>query len=350
MKTTGLITLILIVATTPENLHVNVAMDCMATPSPQTQENSDKDSDMVFNDQAAFEFFKELFSGNEYAAAGACGNMKLESSMLTNNAENAWNNKTGYSDDWLTTRLNNYITRTEPYIDLATFLQRSWYVNPIGFGYGLSQWTEEGRRTELWNRTIGSGINIDNLEAQKQYIYDEFTGNASSGNYAGVRTAMVNATSVREATSIYCRQYEGGGWSETRFTYAMDFYNRFAGGTSGYAINITVEGNGKSWASVGEIGVYYAEAGTRVQLAAVPNDDDYFLLWTVDYPSSLQLDFPVTVANNEFTMPNSKVDFTAHFTGDTPEPPPYPPVPPTPLRYPQKRKGMPIWMYPIFRV
>lgn len=340
----------MIVAIPLKAFHNGVVTDLSEPLSPPVCAISDKDNDMEFSGRLAFDFFKELFDGNEYAAAGACGNMMWESAMLTNNAENAWNNKTGYSDDWLTTRLNNYITRTEPYIDLATFLQKDWYVNPIGFGYGLSQWTAEARRIELWNRTIAIGIPIDDLTAQKEYIRAEFTGNASSGNYAGVRTAMANARTVREATQIYCRQYEGGGWSEKRYTYAMDFYNTYAGSSSGFPIHITIDGNGKSWASVNELEVYYAEAGTNVQLAAIPNDDDYFLLWTVDYPSSLQLDEPVTVANNYFTMPNSKVDLTAHFTGDTPEPPPYPPIPPTPLRYPVKRKGMPIWMYPIFRV
>lgn len=342
--------MLIMIATIPlDKSHTDVVTVCNDTPLSH-QVESDTGDNMVFDERQAFEFFKELFSGNEFAAAGACGNMKWESGMLTNNAENEWNNKTGYSDEWLTTRINNFITHTEPYIDLATFLQRSWYVNSIGFGYGLSQWTASSRRTELWNRTIGQGIPIDNLDAQKQYIYDEFTGNASSGNYAGVRTAMVNARSVREATQIYCRQYEGGGWSELRYTYATDFYNNYAGGSSGFSINITVEGNGDAWASVGEVEVFYAEAGTRVELGAVPRDSDYFLLWSVDYPSSLQLEQPVTIPDNYFTMPSSKVDLTAHFTGDTPDPPPYPPEPPTPLRYPVKRERMPIWMYPIFRV
>lgn len=342
--------MLIMIATIPLNkYYIDVVTDCRATPLPQQLE-SDMGDSMRFDDRQAFEFFKELFSGNEFAAAGACGNMKFESVMNSEQAELLWIKKTGHNSEWLTTRINNSITQTDPYITLEEFLQESWYVNRIGFGYGLSQWTEESRRTELWNRTIAQGIHIDNLEAQKQYIKDEFTGNASSGNYAGVRTAMVGARTVKEATQIYCTQYEGGAWSDKRYEYATDFYNNYAGGSSGFSINITVEGNGDAWASVGEVEVFYAEAGTRIELGAVPRDSDYFLLWTVDYPSSLQLEQPATIPDNYFTMPNSKVDLTAHFTGDTPDPPPYPPEPPTPLRYPVKREHMPIWMYPIFRV
>ena len=301
-------------------------------------------------DQTIWNFFLGLFEGNEYAAAGACGNMKHESGLFTNNAENSWNNMTGHSDDWLTERINNYITGTDPFIDLTEFLKKSWWVNPYGFGYGLSQWTTTSRRTELWNRTISRGINIDSEAAQLQYVEDEFTGNASSGNYAGVRTAMINATSVDEAVEIYRVQYEGGAKNSQRNIYAWDFYNTFAGTSSGYPIVITVNGNGQAWASLGELVRNYAEAGQRVGLAAVPNDEDYFLLWTVDYPSTLQLEQPVTVANNYFTMPASKVNLTATFTGTTPDPPPYPPEPPTPLLQSVKKKSMPIWMYPMFKI
>ena len=298
--------------------------------------------------QTIWNFFLNLFGGNEFAAAGACGNMMWESGLDTSNAENEWNRQTGHSDSWLTTRINNCITQTEPYITLQTFLQRSWYVNSIGFGYGLSQWTAEARRTELWNRTIAQGTHIDNVGAQLQFVEDEFTGNATSGNWSGVRNAMMQTTNVHDATYIYCRQYEGGAWSSKREEYALGFYNEFAGTSSGYPIVITVNGNGQAWASVNEIQVFYADAGTRIELAAVAGTGDYFQLWSVDYPSSLQLEDAVTVAHNYFTMPNSKVNLTAQFTGTTPEPPPYPPEPPTPLLNPQFKK-MPIWMYPCMR-
>ena len=293
--------------------------------------------------QEIWSFFLALFENNPYAAAGACGNMQWESSLASDNAENAWNSLTGHSDEWLTERINNGT------ITLTEFLQETWWVNPYGFGYGLSQWTTTTRRTELWNRTIAQDIDIDDIGAQLQYIQDEFTGHATSKDWSSVRTALIGCTSVHEATVIYCRQYEGGSWSATRETYAQTFYDEFASlPTNVFPIVITVNGNGQAFSSVNDRVQPYAQAGDTVTIAATPNGDDYFQLWSVDYPSSLVLTDPVTSATNSFTMPNSKVNLTAQFTGETPEPSPYPPVPPVPQLTPSHRR-MPIWEYPVLR-
>ena len=133
---------------------------------------------------------------------------------------------------------------------------------------------------------------------------------------------------------------------DIRQRYARKWYEMF-GNLSGHPIFITVNGNGTAWASINEVEVHRAESGQRVELGAVPGDGDYFQLWTVDYPSSLTLEYPITVADNYFTMPASKVNLTAQFTGETP---PLPPVPPPPYKYNPKKHHMPIWMYPQFRI
>ena len=307
------------------------------------------------SDQDIWNFFLNLFGGNEYAAAGACGNMQAESGFYSNNCENSWN-KDHLSDEAATEKINSGEW------DLNYFLYDSasppkyvgWWVNNYGWGYGLSQWTTTSRRTELWNRTRGQGLGIDDIQAQLNYIRDEFTGNASSGDWSGVRTAMINANSVDEAVSIYCRQYEGGTPVQARYTYAHDFYDRFAGHASGFPITITANGNCRPYASLHlnegiDKQIFYAEAGTDVFIHANVGDGDYFQLWVADYPPTLNIDM-VTGANTFFTMPASKVNITCQCTGETPEPPtPYPPVPPIPILNPIKRKRMPIWMYPCLR-
>lgn len=301
------------------------------------------------SDQDIWNFFLNLFGGNEYASAGACGNMQAESGFYTNNAENSWNDKTGHSDEWLTTRINNNLTGTDPRISLAEFLQRNWWVNGYGFGYGLSQWTDTTRRTLLWNRTIGSGIPIDDTQAQLDYIKWEFT----EGSKAGVRTAMMNATSVEEAAKIYCRQYEGGTWNSSRLNYANNFYNNFAGQSTGYPIRLHAQGNCKPFATLHlnegiENQIFYADGGTDVFIHANVGEGDYFEMWTVD-SGGVTIDVE-TGENTFFTMRPNPVDITAHATGTTPEPPPYPPIPPTPILNPIKQHRMPIWMYPSLRL
>lgn len=297
------------------------------------------------SDQDTWNFFYDLFGGNEYACAGACGNMMWESGLYTDNAENKWNDKTGHSDEWLTDRINNNLTGATPVVTLSEFLQRSWYVNSIGFGYGLSQWTSADRRTRLWNRTIGNGIPIDNHQAQLDYIRWEF-----ENGWSTVRTQLMRATSVYEATKIYCNGYEGGAWTSTRLTYAQDFYDRFAGTGSGYTINIIIDGNGDAFANMHlqdlTNRIYRAEAGEDVFIHAIAGAGDYFLLWTSDYGGAV-IDVDTNL-NTFFTMPASRVDITAHFTGTTPEPPTPPEPPPYIGRY--KKHHMPIWEYPMFRV
>lgn len=300
------------------------------------------------SDQDIWNFFLNLFGGNEYASAGACGNMQAESGFYTNNAENKWNDKTGHSDEWLTTRINNNLTGTEPKISLSEFLQRSWWVNGYGFGYGLSQWTDTQRRTILWNRTIDSGIPIDDTQAQLDYIKWEFT----EGRWASVRTALMQCTSVDQAVKIYCHDYEGGTPNQSRYTYAHNFYDRFAGQGTGYAIRLHAQGNCNPFATLHlndtiDQQIFYADKGVDIFIHANVGEGDYFEVWTVD-SGGVNIDV-VTNENTFFTMHANAVDITAHATGTTPEPPPYPPIPPVPILYPNKRHHMPIWMYPSLR-
>ena len=311
------------------------------------------------SDEQIWNFFLDLFSGNEFAAAGACGNMQEESSFYSNNAENEFANRHDWTDQQITDFINSGSW------DLDYFLHDNaspprytdWWVNKYGWGYGLSQWTTDTRRTELWNRTRAQGLGIDDAGAQLQYIHDEFTGVAHRQNpaitdYSGVRNAMVQARSVDEAVKIYCNSYEGGTPKQSRYTYAHDFYNRFAGGGTGYAIRLHAQGNCNPFATLHlnegmDKQIFYADAGTDVFIHANVGAGDYFEIWTSDSGGA-----NIDVVTNEttfFTMRPNAVDITAHATGITPEPPPYPPVPPTPILHPRKYKRMPIWMYPMLR-
>jgi hypothetical protein len=221
-------------------------------------------------------------------------------------------------------------------------------------GYGLIQWTNVHATSEDENTLIAWCIeefgdrNWANGDRQCQFI-DTDDGNnwiiKSSWNIT-YNDFKVSNSDLSYLTRAYFENRERGTWSSLRYTYASRISDYFQG-VGGYPIVITRDGNGEAWASIDEVVRSRAEAGTAVQLAAVPNDDDVFLLWTVDYPSSLQLNEPVTVATNGFTMPADKVNLTAHFTGATPTPP-TPPTPP-PVYSIKGRKRMPIWMYPLFR-
>lgn len=156
-----------------------------------------------------------------------------------------------------------------------------------------------------------------------------------------------------DLATCWCACWEGCSRKAFRDSYnirrqdARKWYNFFGGTQGGYPIHITNVGNGYGEASINERIVTRAEAGETVRIDAVPYDNDYFVIWTADYPSSLQI-VDVTSRNTTFVMPASKVDLTATFTGETPPTPP--PYPPQPVFGHAKRHKMPIWMYPQFRI
>lgn len=303
------------------------------------QENNGKstpsgDNDMAshyINPQDIWNLFYAIFDGNEYACAGAMGNMQAESAFYSDNAENLWNNLTGETDEWLTQNINN------GNINLSTFLQRSWWVNAYGFGYGLSQWTDTTRRTKLWEFTISQGLDIDSQQGQFNYITWEWTN--SNSHYNQFLPYMKSVTNVYDATKYYLKHYEVGAWTDTRYTYALHWYNTFAGSGGGdYYISLIRTGNG-------EATVYptTANAGDTITLTCTPASGESLIdIIATLISTGMSMAIAVTTGSQTFPMPADNLQIEVQFSGDTP-----PPVPPIPKQ--SKRHHMPIWMYPSLR-
>lgn len=296
------------------------------------------------SEQQVWDFFVALFDGNEYAAAGACGNMQAESALYSDNCENKWNDR-WYTDEQATEWMNDGTWNLNHFLygsNTATSPIARWWVNAYGWGYGLSQWTTTSRRTRLWELTIDMGYDIDDVDRQLAYIDEEF-----HGAYDSVRQAMINATSIEQATLIYCNRYEIGQWSSARLTNAEYFYTTYSGSGGGtYLVTINIDGNGDAFANE-----HLADLTTRmtrfrgdqdVFIHAIPNGSDTFINWTVD-SGGVTIDMDTNL-NTFFTMHPNAVTITAHFTGDTPTPPT-----PTPIGN-EDEHHMPIWMYPMFRL
>lgn len=281
------------------------------------------------SEQKVWDFFMSIFDNNEFAAAGACGNMQHESGLYSDNAENEWNRRFDHSDEWLTENINNGT------IDLAEFLQQSWWVNSYGFGYGLSQWTDTTRRTRLWNRTISIGLDIDNEDAQLGYIRWEFTD--PSSYYNQFLQGMINCTTVEEATRYYCAHYEVGAWNTNRLTYANYFYNTYGSGTTTSRIYVNVSGNGTAYVTNptpldGESFTLNADAGTGDTLLDITARDSH------GYSIAMVVSPSYSYTYDETNWGNY-INIYVEFSGT-------PPVPP--VSY-QDEHHMPIWMYPFMR-
>lgn len=281
------------------------------------------------NPRDIWDLFYTIYNGNEYACAGAMGNMQAESGLYSDNAEDLWNQRTGYTDEWLTQNINDGT------ISLSEFLQRSWWVNNYGFGYGLSQWTDSTRRTRLWNFTIGAGLDIDSQQGQFDYIEWEWLNTSSP--YHRLLDPMKSKTTVYDATRYYCSNYEVGSWNNDRYRYALNWYDTFAGGSTGsYFVSLNVSGNGTA-----NVTPTMAEQGDTITLTVTPaNGEQLQSLDARAVSSGQSVALSFQTGTQTFPMPNDDVEITVEFTGTTP----IPPIPPKVVK-----SKMPIWMYPCLR-
>ena len=164
------------------------------------------------------------YSDCDYAVAGAMGNTYVESHFNTNNLENSANSKSGLSDDAFTAKVDSgQITKDQ-------FLKNyAWspYSNSAAglYGYGLAQWTSSGRKERLYSLTVEKGISISDVDAQVEYLIQELresSGKSWFKNWASARD-------VKTAAQIYCKSFEVGQWSDTRWTQGEVYYNQYHG-------------------------------------------------------------------------------------------------------------------------
>lgn len=164
---------------------------------------------------------------SEYAAAGAMGNIWAESGMRTNNLENSKESILGMNDDQYTEAVDN-----GTYQNFAS--DRA--------GYGLCQWTSEGRKQGLQNYISNKGVSISDANSQIEYLLAELgVSNSASGNatyqlltYNGYGADdWKNAENESEAATAFCWSFERPGKSSAnlsgRISKAIEYYKRFHG-------------------------------------------------------------------------------------------------------------------------
>ena len=183
---------------------------------------------------------------SDYAIAGAMGNLDEESGLKPNNLKNAYETKLG-SDNQYTAQINNGVyTENQFATDEA--------------GYGICQWTTEGRKRGLYkyvyenytlanNDTSETGkinIMIDDLKAQLEYLVAEIKGTGPAASYAelinkgriasekivSTEEDWENAQNINDATLYFMRFYESPSdltSFESRKTKAQKYYDLFHG-------------------------------------------------------------------------------------------------------------------------
>lgn len=164
------------------------------------------------------------------SAAGVLGNLQQESGMRTNNLQNSYEKSLGMDDEKYTQAVNSGIY-TRFSVDSA--------------GYGLAQWTSEGRKRGLYlyAQTLGADINDESM--QIEYLLGEISPNGGANGLAHFQMAKdiggysygswVKASTPEEAAVAFCKVFERAGDEQlsNRRKYAREFYDRLINVTKG---------------------------------------------------------------------------------------------------------------------
>lgn len=155
--------------------------------------------------------------GNAYGVAGLMGNLYAESALKSNNLQNAYESKLGYTDASYTQMVDNG--------SYGNFVKDS-------AGYGLAQWTYWSRKENLLNYAKSVGKSVGDLNTQLAFLYKEL-----SESYSGVLNTLKSAKTVRAAsdavlTKFECPANKSESVQKKRAEYGQKYYDKYAVKTS----------------------------------------------------------------------------------------------------------------------
>lgn len=147
---------------------------------------------------------------NPYGAAGLMGNLQAESGLKPRNMQNSYEKKLGFTDDSYTLA-----------VDSGAY--QKFCTDKVG--YGLAQWTSDGRKKALYefkkNRSIGD------LDMQLEFLWKEL-----STTYKGVLNGLKVADTVREASDLVLMKFErpkdqSVAVQVKRASYGQEFFKKY---------------------------------------------------------------------------------------------------------------------------
>lgn len=141
------------------------------------------------------------------------GNLYAESGLRSNNLQNAYETKLGYTDETYTAAVDNgtYTQFTE---DKA--------------GYGIAQWTFWSRKAALLNFCKEKNSSIGDLHTQLNFLWNEL-----NSSYQQLLKILQSSESFQECSNAVLTQFErpadqGASVQQTRAKYSETYYNKYA--------------------------------------------------------------------------------------------------------------------------
>ena len=150
---------------------------------------------------------------NEYGVAGLMGNLNAESALRSNNLQQTYETKLGYTDATYTAAVDNG-TYTNFVKDSA--------------GYGLAQWTYWSRKEQMLKFHQSKNKSIGDLQTQLEFLIKEL-----SESYKGVWSDLKNATNILDASNSVLTKFErpanmGESVQKKRAEYGQKYYDKYA--------------------------------------------------------------------------------------------------------------------------
>lgn len=130
--------------------------------------------------------FKQGLS--KQAVFGFMGNIQEESRFIPNNLQDSYEKRLGFNNETYTAA-----------VDSGTYKN----FGRDKAGYGICQWTSDGRKQGLFDFAKAKGRSISDINIQLDYIMVEL-----NGSYGGVLEGLRKASTIREASDIVLTQYE----------------------------------------------------------------------------------------------------------------------------------------------
>lgn len=184
-----------------------------AVKPAQPAVNGEVSTGSAADEKAMWGFFKSK-GLNDFGVAGLMGNLLAESALRSNNLQNTYERKLGFTD-------TEYVKA----VDNGTY--NNFAKDAAGFG--LAQWTYWARKKGLLEYAKAKKKSIADWEMQCEYLMKEL-----STSYNGVLKTLKNAKSIIEASNAVLMKYEapadqGTSAQMTRARYAQKLYDKYAG-------------------------------------------------------------------------------------------------------------------------
>lgn len=203
--------------------------------------------------RSIWDYFVNGIGFSKEGTAALMGNLYAESGLRTDTLERLCIQR--YKERGITWTDGTYTAAVD-----SGSISRQEFISPMGrhYGYGLAQWTVEGRKAGLYDLAKSRGTSIASLGVQLDYLYSEL-----EKKFPKVYFAVSGAKDIREASDCVLYDFEAPAnasqYSALRADYGAQIYRLFGGMGMAFTDNeVVICGHGSGTPSKKNMASYCA--------------------------------------------------------------------------------------------